>query len=334
MSGPDTHLAWLATTPEAAIDPELPIVDPHHHLWEFETNPYQLAELRSDTDAGHNVVRTVFVECSWGYHADGPEHLRPVGETEHVAAVAAASAASPGAEIAGIVSFADLTLGAAVAEVLDAHEAAGQGRFRGIRHASAWDASPKIHRTHTNPPQGLLGQDDFRAGFAELTRRGHSFDAWLYFTQVHELTALARAFPEATIICDHIGGPIGIGPYAGKRDEMLAVWRPAMTELATCPNVVLKVGGIGMTSYGFDFHRQPTAPSSEQLAEVWGPDLRFCLDLFGAERCMFESNFPVDKRSCSYTVLWNTFQRVAAGASATEKTALFSGTASKAYRLG
>jgi L-fuconolactonase len=328
-------VAWLATTAEDALEPDLPVVDPHHHLWEFPTDTYQLDELRADTGSGHNVVQTVFVECAWAYRPDGPDALRPVGETASVAAVAARSAATAGAEIAGIVSFADLTLGAGVEAVLDAHAAAGDGRFRGIRHATAWDAGPGIRRTHTNPVQGQMGEADFRAGFAVLARLGHSFDAWLYHPQLPELADLAKAFPEATIVLDHIGGPLGIGPYAGRRAEVLEQWRPGMAAVAACPNVVLKVGGIGMTAYGMDLHKRPESPTSAQLAEVWEPDLRTCIELFGPDRCMFESNFPVDKRSCSYVVLWNAFKRVAAsmGLSPSEKADIFAGTARRAYRL-
>jgi predicted TIM-barrel fold metal-dependent hydrolase len=327
--------AWLATTVEEALEPDLPIVDPHHHLWVFPTDTYQLGELRADTGSGHNVVQTVFVECAWGYRDDGPEALRPVGETEHVAAVAAASATSPGAEIAGIVSFADLALGPAVREVLEAHEAAGDGRFRGIRHATAWDAGPGIRRTHTNPGQGMLGREDFRAGFAVLADMGHSFDAWLYHPQLGELADLAKTFPDATIVLDHVGGPLGIGPYAGRRAEVLEHWRPLMAAVAACPNVVLKVGGIGMTAYGMGLHKLPEAPTSAHLAEVWGPELRTCIELFGPDRCMFESNFPVDGRSCSYVVLWNAFKRVATsmGLSPSEKADIFADTARRAYRL-
>ncbi len=328
-----SHAEWLSTTVEEILEPSLEIVDPHHHLWDFPTNPYRLAHLHADTGSGHNVTQTVFVECTWGYRTDGPEHLRLVGETEHVAAEARASVAAGGAEIAAIVSRADLTAGAAVEELLLAHDAAGDGKFRGIRHATAWDADPAIHETHTRPGPGLMGTAAFREGFATLSRLGFTYDAWLYHPQIHELTDLARAFPEATIICDHLGGPIGIGPYAGRRDEVLAAWRPQMTELAACPNVVLKVGGIGMTSYGMDWHRRPTAPTSAELAAAWGDEIRFCIDLFGADRCMFESNFPVDGRSVSYAVLWNTFKRIAADASPAERAELFAGTARRTYRI-
>jgi L-fuconolactonase len=320
---------------EEVLDPERPIVDPHHHLWDFAANPYLLEQLHEDTGSGHNVTHTVFVECTWGYRTGGPEVLRPVGETEHVAATAERSATTAGATVAGIVSFADLTLGAAVEDVLAAHAEAGGGRFRGIRHASSWDADPKIRNAHTDPTPDLLSRSDFREGFATLARLGHSFDAWMYHPQLPALVDLARAHPEVSIVLDHLGGPVGIGPYAGRREEVLAAWRPVMAEIARCPNVSLKVGGIGMSLFGFDFHRRPGGASSEELARAWGDEIRWCIDAFGPDRCMFESNFPVDKVSASYRVLWNAFKRIAAdaGYGPADSDALFGGTATRVYRL-
>jgi predicted TIM-barrel fold metal-dependent hydrolase len=324
---------WLATYEEEALEPELPIVDPHHHLWERDGMlTYLLDELHADTGAGHRVEATVFLECMWGYREDGPEHLRPVGETEAVATLAEKSAAT-GAEIAGIVSFADLTH-EAVGDVLDAHVDAGKGRFRGIRHATAFDPDPRIRRTHTRPPEGLMGDAAFVRGARVLAERGLCFDAWLYHPQIPELTALARAVPEGRFVLDHLGGILGIGPYEGRRDEVLAGWRRDLAELAACPNVSLKVGGIGMVVYGQGFEQRDTPPTSDDLLAVWAEPLRFAIEAFGPERCMFESNFPVDKVSCSYVVLWNAFKKVSADLSPTERLQLFSGTAREFYRLG
>ena len=318
---------------EAVLDPDLPICDAHHHLWDRPGDRYVLEDLRADTGAGHRVETTVFVECMAGYLDDGPPQLRPVGETHFVVEQAEESARTPGAEIAGIVGFADLDLGAAVAEVLEAHVDAGRGRFRGIRHASSWDPSPDVRRAHTRPPPGLLGRPSFRAGFAELGRLGLSFDAWLYHPQLGELVDLARAHPDVTIVLDHLGAPLGVGPYAGRRDEVLADWRSSMAEVAGCPNVVLKLGGIGMPLYGFDWHQRAEPPRSEELAAAWRDPIRWCIERFGPDRCMFESNFPVDRVSCSYTVLWNAFQLIAADLSPSERDSLFRGTAEAAYRL-
>jgi predicted TIM-barrel fold metal-dependent hydrolase len=270
------------------------------------------------------------------YRADGPAELRPIGETEFVQGVAAMSASGGYGKIracAAIVGFADLALGDGVGAVLDAHAAASPNRFRGIRHASALDASSAIRRSHTNPPPGLLADSKFRQGFAQLVRRGLSFDAWLYHHQIPELTELARAFPDAAIVLDHFGGPLGIGPYQGHADEVYAEWKTHVAELARCPNVVAKLGGLAMPINGFDWHKRPRPPSSQELADATRRYYATTIDLFGPQRCLFESNFPVDKASVSYAVLWNSFKRLAAGYSASEKRALFHDTAARVYRI-
>ncbi len=319
---------------EAALEPDLPICDPHHHLWDYPDSRYMLEELRADTGTGHNVRMTVFVECGSAWRSEGPEFFRPVGETEFVAAEAgrSESSADPGSVIAAIVGYADLR-DPGLEDVLAAHVDAGGGRFRGVRQVASRDDSPDIHTSHTDPPAHLLADPAFRAGLVALGRAGHTFDAYLYHPQLPELTDAARAAPGTVIVVDHLGGPIGIGPYAGRREEVLEVWRRGMEDLARCENVVLKLGGIGMPIYGQDWHRRPSEPSSEELAEVWGREIRWCIERFGVERCMFESNFPVDKRSCSYVVLWNAFKRIVAGASASEKSALFHDNAARIYRL-
>ena len=325
---------WLSKRTEAVVDPDQVIVDAHHHLWPANgaMQQYLLDDLHLDTSAGHRVTSTVFMECMWSYRPDGPVPLRPVGETEAVAAAAAVSAAT-GSTISGIVGFADMTLGDAVGDVLDAHVAVGDGLFRGIRHATALDADPLVRRTHTRPTPGLMAEPDFRAGVRQLGDRGLSFDAWLYHPQIRELTDLARAIPDVTFVLDHIGGPLGVGSFAGRREEILEVWRRDLGDLAACPNVVVKVGGIGMAVYGLGFELQDDPPSSDELVAAWGAPIRHVIDTFGVERCMFESNFPVDKGSCSYVVLWNAFKKMVADASPSEKDALFRGTASRIYRL-
>lgn len=309
---------------EETIEPELPICDPHHHLWDRPGNRYMTEELRADADSGHNVEHTVFVECMSGYKTDGPEAFRPVGETEFVVA------ADPDGFIAGIVGFADLRV-AEIDEVLAAHIEAGDGRFRGIRHVNAWDASPDVRASHTKPPPRMFSDPAFRAGLNALGRAGLSFDAWLYHPQISELTDLARACPDVQIILDHLGGPLGIGPY--KRDEILTQWRSDIAEVATCDNVVLKLGGIGMPVFGMDWHNDDRGATSDDLVAAWGDEIRWCIDQFRVDRCMFESNFPVDKVSCSYQVLWNAFKRIATDGSAGEKAALFRDTARRIYRV-
>jgi predicted TIM-barrel fold metal-dependent hydrolase len=329
-----TH-EWLDQVQEEILEPELPICDPHHHLWDSPKSRYLLEELLEDTGSGHNVVSTVFVECTSMYRADGDEALRPVGETEFVNGIAAASASGQyGATRAclGIVSYADLTLGAAVGDVLDAHMRVSD-RFKGIRHAAGWDSSAEVRNSHTDPKEHLYLDARFREGFAELGKRGLSFDAWLYHQQISELTDLARAFPETTIVFDHFGGPLGIGPYAGKRQEIFSKWAEDVAELARCGNVVAKLGGLVMPINGFDLHKQDQPPSSDQLVALTSDYYRHAMACFGPSRCMFESNFPVDKQSCSYPVLWNAFKKLAAGFSAAEKADLFHDTAARAYRL-
>jgi len=328
---------WLDRTVENILEPQLPICDPHHHLWDFPGHTYLLPELLADTGSGHNIVSTVFVECTAFYRANEPDPLRFVGETDFVNGVAAMAARGrygPSKVCAGIVGRADLTMGAAVEEVLAAHVAAGNGRFRGIRHASAHDPADSIDESHTHPGPSLLGRTDFREGFAKLARFGLAFDAWLFHPQLPEMTALARAFPEQPIILDHVGGPLGIGPYAGRRDAVFDEWRRSILELATCPNVVVKLGGLAMKIAGFGFHQRPAPPSSQELADASAPYIHACIEAFGPERSMFESNFPVDKASCSYALLWNAFKRLAQGATGEEKLLLFRGTAERVYRLG
>lgn len=326
---------WLALHDEAALAPAMPIIDPHHHLWGHAGHPYFLPELLADTNTGHRIEATVFVECRAMYRADGPLEARSLGETEFVNGVAAMSASGqfgPTRACAAIVGNVDLRWGARAHAALEAHIAVAGGRFRGIRNGSAWDASG-IRATSANPPPGLLLDPDFRVGFASLARLGLSFDAWLVQSQHADFLDLARAFPDTTLVLDHCGGPLGIGPYANRRDEVFATWRTSLQAIARCPNVQIKLGGLGMHTLGFDFPRQARPPSSEALAQAWAPYIETCIEAFGAQRAMFESNFPVDKGTCSYGVLWNAFKRIAAQYSADEQAALFSGTASRVYRI-
>ncbi len=327
---------WLARVEEPILEPELPIVDPHHHLWDYQDSRYLLDDLLADTGSGHNVVATVFIECAAMYRAGGPEAMRPVGETEFVNGIAAMSASGGYGETracAGIVGFANLRLGAAVDEILQAHTAAAPARFRGIRHAASWDASPDVRNSHTNPPEGLYNDATFREGFARLAPNGLTFETWLYHPQLRDVVGLARAFPETTMILNHFGGPIGVGPYAGKRAEIYETWKGDIASIAECENVVAKLGGINMAINGFDWHKRDRPPTSEELVAATGDWYRHAIDCFGPERCMFESNFPVDKVSCSYPVLWNAFKRLAADFSAGEQAALLHDTAARVYRL-
>lgn len=329
---------WLDLTREEIIEPGLPIVDPHHHLWDFPQHRYLLNDLLADTGSGHRIESTVFIECTACYRADGPEEMKPVGEVEFVNGIAAMSASGAYGDTrvaAGIVGTADLTLGARVEEVLRAQMTVAGHRFKGIRYAAGWeDKTPEVHNSHTNPPPHLYrDHKKFREGFAVLGKLGLTFDAWLYHPQLPDVVDLARAFPEQPIVMDHCGGPLGVGWYAGKRDEIFAQWKKDIGELAACPNVLMKLGGIGMRINGFEFHKRERPPSSQELADAWRPYIETCIEAFGVKRCMFESNFPVDKISGSYALYWNAFKRLAAGASAAEKAALFRDTAKAFYRL-
>ncbi|MDR3537949.1 MAG: amidohydrolase family protein [Acetobacteraceae bacterium] len=327
---------WLARRTETILEPTLPIVDPHHHLWDRPGWKYMLDDLLADTNSGHTIIATVFVQARSMHRADGPEAFRPVGETEFVNGVAAMSASGlygPTKICAGIVGHADLRNGAKVRDVLEAHIRAGGGRFRGIRHITAYDPDPVLLNPAYAPPPGLMHDATFREGFAALAPLNLTFDAWLYHPQIADAIALARAFPGTGICLNHVGGPLGYGAYAGKRAEVFPVWASAIRELATCPNVVVKLGGMAMRINGWDFHEKADPPSSDVLAAAWKPYVETCIEAFGAARCMFESNFPVDKGSYGYAPFWNACKILAKDASPTEKTDLFSGTASRFYRL-
>jgi predicted TIM-barrel fold metal-dependent hydrolase len=332
----DPREDWLALRKEEIIDPARPIVDPHHHLWDRGGQRYLIEEMAEDIASGHNIIATVYVDCRSMYRAHGPEAFRPVGEVEFANGVAAMSASGgygPAAICAGIVSHANLLLGEAARPVLEAEIAAGQGRFRGIRHSSAWDADANVAGIYAKRPKGLLLDPTFRKGVACLAPLGLSFDAWLFHPQIGELTDLARAFPDTKIVLDHCGGPIGIGSYANRRDEIFPAWKASIQEIAGCPNVAVKLGGLAMRLLGYDFHERPLPPSSEEAAVAWRPYIETCIEAFGPERSMFESNFPPDKGQCSYQVIFNAFKRIAAQYSEAEKSALFSKTATDFYQL-
>jgi L-fuconolactonase len=326
---------WLALTPEAPIEPELPIIDPHHHLWDRPGNRYLLDELLTDL-AGMNVRQTVFIECTAMYRADGAESFKAIGETEFVQGVAAVSASGAygTARVAtGIVGTADLCLGDGVIPVLEAQLAASPNRFRGIRHRAAWPDRRPLPSGQPAPREHLLKDPEFRRGFAHLRRYALTFEAWVYHPDIPDVTDLARAFPDTTIVLDHLGGPVLRGEFPGTPEAIFARWQRDILELAACPNVVMKAGGIQMPVNGFGWHERARPPTSDELLAVNRPWYQHVIDAFGPDRTMFESNFPVDRASCSYTVLWNQFKKISAGFSAAERAALFAGTAARVYRL-
>lgn len=329
--------AWLSSRVEDAIDPAQPIIDCHHHLWDRQGHTYLSDQFLADTgggrkDGGHQLRATVYVECLNSYRKSGEQNLRPVGETDFVVSETAQPRKQSPGLCDGIVGFADLALGPAVDKVLEAHEAAGEGRFKGIRYATAHDPDPKIHSAYKTHP-GMLGEQAVRDGVRVLGRRNLSLDAWVYFHQIGEVGDLAAACPETAIILNHCGGPIGIGPYSDKRDEVFALWRTALQGLAGRDNVFVKFGGLAMALAGFGWHRRELPPSSKDLSDAWRPYFETCLETFGADRLMFESNYPVDRVGCSYTVLWNAFKRLATDLSGDERNAVLAGTAARVYRL-
>ncbi len=333
-------LAWHAATGrEEALEPDLLIIDPHHHLYEapIQGDRYLLPDLLKDIGGGHNIAATVYVEAYGSmWRPYGPPEMRPVGEVEFAAGVAAMAASGiygPCRVAAAIVAHANLSLGERIEDVLHAQIASSGGRLRGIRHQAAHDDGIIGSLIKHKAPDGLLLDEQFRKGFARLSRLGLSFDAWVYHTQLAETEDLAARFPDTTIILNHIGGIMGVANYQGRRDEILTRWRENMTALSRRENVAIKIGGMGMAVSGFGFEQRERPAGSADLVAAWKPYIDVCIDLFGPERCMFESNFPVDKQSCGYTELWNAFKLATTALSPDERQALFSGTASRVYRI-
>ena len=328
------HHRWLDLTVEEALEPGIPICDPHHHFWDRPNDRYFLDDLYNDLSGGHNVVSTVFIECQSMYRQNGPEEMKSLGQTEFVQGIVAQNNSGQYGDVnvaAGIVGFADLALGTEVEGVLELHRSVTD-RFRGVRHITAFDSSPDVPRPRPFP-EGLLGDTKFREGFSVLDKLGLSFDAYLYHPQLSEVADLTNAFPGVTIILNHVGGPLGVGPYSGKRDQIFEEWKESMSAVAAHPNVVVKVGGLVMPVCGSDWHERPMPTTSRELAQSTAPYYLHCIEQFGPDRCMFESNFPVDKIACSYTVLWNAFKRLAHDFSSSEQSALFHDTAARVYRL-
>jgi predicted TIM-barrel fold metal-dependent hydrolase len=292
--------------------------------------------LADDINSGHNVRSTVFVEARSMYRADGPDEMKPVGEVEFVQGLAAASAAGlygPGRAAAAIVGHANLNLGGQVKSVLEALQAASPNRFRGIRHSVTWDPNPAVENTAAHAAEGQMSSDNFRAGAKVLAGMGLSLEGWMFFPQMPELAQFAKAVPDLTIILNHIGGLLRDGPYANRDEEVMAAWRKGIAAAAECPNVVIKLGGIGMPRTGFDWHLREQPIGSEELAGSMAPLMNYCIEQFGPNRCMFESNFPVDKVSYSYNVMYNAFKRITKDHSASERADMFHDTAARVYRI-
>ncbi|MEJ8815668.1 amidohydrolase family protein [Variovorax ureilyticus] len=325
---------WLALHEEGVLEPGLPIIDAHHHFYERPGWTYLAPAYLADARSGHNVIASVYMQAQTRYRREGPAALKAVGETEFVAGVAQTHGGSVPEVAKGIVGHADLRLGSEVCEVLEAHVQAGQGRFKGVRHLSTWDADSSLVNPLSAAPKGLLLDKAYRQAARQLAEFKLSYDAWLFFHQLPELFDLAKKMPDTPVVINHCGGIVRIGAYEALRSAVFDTWLQGMRQLARLPNVFVKLGGLGMRINGFEFEKGATPPTSHELADTWRPWMEPCIELFGADRCMFESNFPVDKGSYSYATCWNAFKRLTSGAGADERRALFEGTASRVYRLG
>jgi predicted TIM-barrel fold metal-dependent hydrolase len=320
---------WLDRRKEPILEPELPIVDPHHHLFVLPWR-YMLDEFLLDSGSGHNIIATVFVQAGSMYRNSGPIEMRPIGEAEFangIAAICASGYCGKTKVAAGIVGYAELTLGSRVEPVLAALMRASGDRFRGIRYNTAWDPDTSLIRPNFTAPPALLGDKTFREGFAVLSRLGLSFDALVLHPQLDDVASLARAFPDTRIVLNHVGRPVG------KLNEVFPRWAASIKALAAHENLYIKVGGFGADLYGLRFEKQAEPPSSETVANAARPYVETCIEAFGTRRSMFESNFPIDKVGYSYPIFWNACKLLTRGASVTERADLFAGTAARFYRL-
>ena len=333
---------WINKVQEEIIDPDRKIIDPHHHLWHGPNDPsgiqesyrYLLQDLWKDTESGHNIKKTIFIDCGQEYYSEGPERFKPVGETEFVVEIAEqASEDKSKAQIAGIIGHANMMLGSSVKEVLELHSEKGKGLFRGIRHAGGWDDDERVKNAHSHPTPHIYLEEKFQEGLQELSSLEMVFDTWHYHNQIKDLTKLAKSIPDLVIVHDHFGGPLGIGPYKGKREEIFDQWKEDINELSQCKNVFSKLGGLAMPVNGWDWHKREVPASSDEIVSEQSRYYLHTLECFGPERCMFESNFPVDKQSVSYHVIWNAYKKLTHEFSEQDKESLFYGTAEKVYKL-
>tara|TARA_X000000368_G_scaffold202525_1_gene159878 strand:+ start:2042 stop:3046 length:1005 start_codon:yes stop_codon:yes gene_type:complete len=329
------RLEWINSGQEAPVDSEQRIIDPHHHLWERGGSRYRAEELSEDTSRGHTVTDTVFVECLANYRKEAQKELRSIGETEFVVDESVRSKELKGCNISGIVAFVDLSLGDKISDLLEAHQELAGQMLKGIRHATAWSSDPDISISHSKPSEGLMTDKAFIDGVRSLGTRNLSFDAWMYFDQLHELHDLAKEAPNTRIIINHLGAPLKLGRWKKKQDNVQAIWKSELRKLAKLENVYLKIGGIGMENYfGTNWVSRPKPPSSDEVVTVWNERILWCIEIFGTEKCMFESNYPVDRQTLPYSVIWNTFQKIVQTFTASEKDDLFWVTARSVYGVG
>ncbi len=334
MNSLEDFLKWLSLHKEETIDPERPIIDPHHHFWPGDMH-YLLEDLWQDTESGHNVKKTVFIECSQEYLKVGDKDFAPVGETIFVKNICdLAKKEKHRTQIEGIVGHVNLMIGAEkTVSVLKSHLEVGGALFKGIRHAGGWDHHPELSNSHHNPPKNLYLNETFLASLNELSNLNLSFEAWQYHHQVNQVKKIAELLPKLKIVLNHFSGPIGIGPYANKKDEIFEIWKTDIRELAKHENVYAKLGGMAMPINGYEFHKQVSPATSDQLVQEQKHYYHYLISNFGPERCMFESNFPVDKQSISYNVVWNAFKKMAKSYTSEDKDLMFYKTAESFYKL-
>jgi len=325
--------SWLHQVQEEILEPDLPIIDPHHHLWMRNGYRYLIPELAEDLTSGHNVISTVFAECHSMYRPEGPEEERSLGETEFVvgcSAMAASGAFGPTKACETMFGRVDMTLGPRVRPLLAKHIDRAGGRFRGVRYSTGWDRSDRI--PNVAPNEHMLLDATIVEAAGVLAEMELSLDVWVYHPQLPDVAELAARLPDLTVVLNHVGSPILGGPYRDRQDEVFADWRRLIGGVAQHPNVYVKLGALPIRRPGSAADRS-LPPGSEEIAAAWGPWMQVCIEAFGPGRSMFESNFPVQKRWSSYQTTWNAFKRIAAGASAGEKRDLFAGAAAKAYRM-
>jgi predicted TIM-barrel fold metal-dependent hydrolase len=318
------------------LEPDLPIIDSHHHLRDRRDSYYMFDDYVQDVQRGHNIVASVYVECMTMHRLDGPEVLRPIGEIEFANGVAAVSAAGkygPCRIAAAIVGYADLRHGDAVGELLDRGLAAAPDRLRGIRQCTMEESDPEVWRYVPHPsPAGILSHPQFRSGLKQLASRNLVFDTAVFYRQLPDIARIADEFPSLTIVLNHVGQATGLTD-PNRAAEVFAIWRQNMSDLAQRPNVICKVGGMGQPYFGFGFELRDKLPTYLELASVWRPWAETAIEIFGMERCMMESNFPADRRSCDFVTLWNALKHIVTSASRSDKNALFHDNAARVYRI-
>ena len=333
-----------ASSFEEILFPALPIIDTQHHLVDRVSDKiapvlglrrFLIDDYVDYLGTRHNVVASIAVEGRSMYRTGGPAEMRSVGETEFLngqAAMAASGLYGRCLVGAGIIANVDFRLGEKIGALIDAHRAAAPQRLRGFRQSALWDADPSILGDIFDGGEHLYRQDAFVEGFRHFARTDFSFEAFVLAPQLPDVVHLARLFPDTQIILNHSGQPIGVGAHSGRLGEEYPQWRRDMAALAACENVSVKLGGLGSYLMGLDSFRSDPPATSDRMATDWAPYVEVAIELFGARRCMFESNRPTDDTG-TFDSLCNAYKKMTAGCSADERAEIFAGTALRIYRL-